>query len=353
VSADFTWRDGERLIRFGAGAAAEAARLVEEARLGSYSLLTTERARAQAPPGIAEDAADVLRVPPGRVDEISADLLDAAGDRPLVAFGGGRVIDVAKAIAGAAFAGPRAHEGGGGGAGEAGGRCAAIPTTLSGAPMTGFHRTPAGVDGARWVRPALVVADPELMASQPPAQLAGSAMNALAHAMESLYTPLANPVSELAALRAASLIAGALPATEPEREDLALGAILAGYAVGATGLAVHHAVCQTIVRVAGTPHAETNAVMLPHLARLMAGRAPRELGLLAAALGDSGGDPVAAAGLLSKLAARSGHTRLSTLGVTEEQLPQVAEAVQGHRGLESTPQPPERDELLELLRTAL
>ena len=28
-------------------------------------------------------------------------------------------------------------------------------------------------------------------------------MNSLAHAMESLYTPLANPVAELAALRAA------------------------------------------------------------------------------------------------------------------------------------------------------
>ena len=28
-------------------------------------------------------------------------------------------------------------------------------------------------------------------------------MNALAHAMEALYTPLANPVAEIAALRAA------------------------------------------------------------------------------------------------------------------------------------------------------
>ena len=32
-------------------------------------------------------------------------------------------------------------------------------------------------------------------------------MNALAHAMEALYTPIANPVAELAALRAATLIA--------------------------------------------------------------------------------------------------------------------------------------------------
>jgi alcohol dehydrogenase class IV len=337
VTAGFTWRDGERLIRFGPGVAGEAARLVDEAGFGGYVLLSTERALSDAPARLRESAADVLEVPQGRVDEVSADLLDAAGERPLVALGGGRVVDVAKAIAGA---------------GE-GGRCAAIPTTLSGAPMTPFHRTPAGAEGARWVRPALVVADPELMASQPSSQLAGSAMNALAHAMEALYTPLANPVSELAALRAASLIAGALPAAEPERADLALASILAGYAVGATGLAVHHAVCQTIVRVAGTPHAETNAVMLPHFARLMADRAPRELGLLAHALGDPDADPAMAAGLISKLAGPCGHTRLSTLGVTEAQVPRIADAVQGHRGIEATPRPPDRDELLEVLETAL
>jgi alcohol dehydrogenase class IV len=335
VSAGFTWRDGERLIRFGPGAAAEAGGLVEENGFTGYALLSTERALAQPPSGLREGAETVLEVPGGRVDEISAELLEAAGGRPLVALGGGRVIDVAKAIAGT----------------REGVSCAAIPTTLSGAPMTPFHRTPAGVEGAGWVRPSLVVADPELMASQPPAQSAASAMNALAHAMESLYTPLANPVSELAALKAASLIAEALPGGE--RGDLALASLLAGYAVGATGLAVHHAVCQTVVRLAGTPHAETNAVMLPHSARLMADRAPRELGALATALGDPAGEPAAAPGLVSKLAARSGHTRLSTLGVTDEQLPQVVEAVQGHRGLELTPRPPDRDELLELVREAL
>ena len=73
--------------------------------------------------------------------------------------------------------------------------------------MTRFHRMPAGVDEFRLVRPSLVVADPALMASQPMPDLAASAMNALAHAVEALYTPLANPVAEIAALRAAELIA--------------------------------------------------------------------------------------------------------------------------------------------------
>jgi alcohol dehydrogenase class IV len=271
----------------------------------------------------------VVFVPPGRVDEISAELLGRhsfGSDLLLVALGGGRVVDTAKAIAGAV-----------------GARCAAIPTTLSGAEMTPFHRTPAGVEGAGLVRPALVLADPELMASAPPATLAATAMNALAHAMEALYTPLANPVASMAALRSAELLAEGMASDPPGREALALGALLAGYASGSTGIAVHHALCQSIVRIAGTPHAETNAVMLPHSARLMVGRAPGAIGDLTAALGTDLGD----------LAARSGHTRLSSLGVSEGQLPSLAEAVAAHPLLGNTPDPPDEKELLTLLREAL
>jgi maleylacetate reductase len=332
---DFVWRDGERLVRFRPGAAAEAREALTGAGFGRYALLTTERARRSVP-DLAEGAAVVLEVPPGRVDELAVELLEKVDSRLPVGLGGGRVIDVAKAIAGA---------------GE--GRCAAVPTTLSGAEMTGFHRLPAGVSGARSVRPELVVADPDLMASQPAPALAASAMNAMAHEREALDTPLANPVGDMAALRAAELIARHLPEAEPDRPRLALGALLAGYASGAAGLAVHHAVCQTIVRVAGSPHAETNAVMLPQFAALMASRAPEAMARLARALGDPNEAPEGAAGLLSKLAARSGHTRLSTLGVEEEHLPKIAAAAREHRGLAMTPDAPAEDELEAVLRAAL
>jgi maleylacetate reductase len=210
--------------------------------------------------------------------------------------------------------------------------------------MTPFHRLPAGAEGARMVRPALVVADPALMASAPLTLLAASAMNALAHAMEALYTPLANPVTSMAALRAAKLLAAGIAPDPPERESLALGALLAGYASGSTGIAVHHAVCQTIVRTTGAPHAETNAVMLPHSATLMTSRAPEALASFTDALGSHS---------LPALAALSGHTRLSTLGVSEQQLPGVAELVTAHPLIANTPQPPSNEELLELLRGAL
>jgi maleylacetate reductase len=325
AAESFTMRDGERTIRFGEGSAAEAPDLLAQLGFGKYALLTTERAEGSAPLGDA--ATQVVHVPQGLVDEISATLLGDLMEVRLVALGGGRVIDTAKAIGGVT-----------------GLPVAAIPTTLSGAELTPFHRTPAGVEGAHMVRPSLVVADPLLMASQPPTELAASAMNALAHGMEALYTPLANPIAERAALRGAELIAD---------DEPALGALLCGWASGITGFAVHHATCQLLVRTAGSPHAQTNAVMLPHFAGMMATRAPRVMGELAGALGDPDGDPEAAAGRAAKLSAHSGHTRLSTLGVEERRLPPVAAAVMQHPALGNTPDPPDEEELLALLRAAL
>jgi maleylacetate reductase len=291
-----------------------------------YALLTTPRA-ASAAPALVEGAGVVLDVPAGGVPEAAAAVRDGVGGRPVVALGGGRVVDSAKAIAGADHL-----------------SVAAVPTTLSGAELTPFHRMPAGVSEFRLVRPALVVADPALMASQPMPDLAASAMNALGHAVEALYTPLANPVAEMAALRAATLIAEGLEGDEPDRTALALGALLAGYAVGLTGFAVHHAVCQTIVRVAGTPHAQTNSVMLPHFVRFMEPRAPREIEMLGEALGCD----------VEALAARAGVSRLGELGVTEADLPRIMDGV-AQRGdiAANTPGAPSGEEIREVLERAL
>lgn len=331
---DFTFVDGERLVRFGPDALAEAPALLAGRGFDGYVLLTTPRGRSAAP-ALADAAGTVLDVAAGTVPEAAAAVRPEVRGRPLVALGGGRVIDAAKAIGGADAL-----------------PVAAVPTTLSGAEMTRFHRMPAGVGEFRFTRPEVVVAEPGLMASQPMPGLAASAMNALAHAMEALYTPLANPVAEGAALRGAADIAGGLADASPDRDRLALGALLAGYACGAAGLAIHHIVCQTIVRTCGTPHAETNAVMLPHHARLMAARAPREMAALSEALGAER-DPAAAAGAVAALAARAGPVSLGGLGVGREDLPVIAAAVLQRPDLRNTPDPPGEAELLALLGVAL
>jgi alcohol dehydrogenase class IV len=279
-----------------------------------YALLTSERFSSHP---LAEGADTVVTVPPGPVASVSAAARGEVGDRPVVALGGGRVIDSAKAI-GAADEVP----------------VAAVPTTLSGAELTGFHRLPEGVEGKRLVRPSLVVADPELMASAPMPLLAATALNALAHAVEALYTPMANPVASMAALRAAALIATSLQRDDVDRESLALGALLAAYASGQAGYAVHHVVCQTIVRVGGTPHAETNATMLPHTIRLMRPRAPEVM----ARVDEAVGDPDALAG-------RAGVSGLTALGFDRDKVDDVVAAVLPRAELQNTPSPPDEGEL--------
>jgi alcohol dehydrogenase class IV len=339
-SDDFTWIDGERLIRFGPDVLDEASGLLASRGFEGYALLTTARTlgASERAAGLRGGAAAVHQVASGRVDEAAAALRADVRGLPLVALGGGRVIDAAKAIAGADDL-----------------PCAAVPTTLSGAPMTRVHRQPSGAAGAQLVRPSLVIAEPELMASQPPDQRAASAMNALAHAAEALYGPLANPVAELAGLKAAELLSGGLRAAEEAkaRGRLALGALLAGFAVGSAGFALHHVLGQSFVRVTGAPHANVYAVLLPRTLAAMAGRAPEALGKLARALGNPEPDPASAPTLVAALAAQAGATRLAELGVGRERLPEAAAAAAARPDLAvNTPDPPDEAELLALLESA-
>jgi alcohol dehydrogenase class IV len=316
----FTWRDGERIVRFGRDALDGARELIG----GPYALLTTPRAAAVAP-ALQAGAREVHEVPHGLVDEVSAGLRGAVRAPTIVALGGGRVIDVAKAIAAADP--PR--------------RVAAIPTTLSAAEMTPTHRVPAGVapDIPR-VRPALVLNDPALSASQPEPALAASAANALGHAVEAPLTPAANPVATLAAGRATELILGAFERPEPDREALALGALLAGYAMGSTGYGLHHVLAQTLARLAGVGHGPANAAMLPHSIAALAGRAPGAAG------------PAALAPAASRLAARAGAERLRDLGVERGAIPALAAAAAARPELAHTPPPASEDELRGLYEAA-
>jgi alcohol dehydrogenase class IV len=323
----FTWRDGDRLIRFGRGAVDEAVDL-----LGGpgYALLTTERA-ADAAPHVAVAAARVHIVGTGLIPELAGDLLGTVTGERLVALGGGRVIDVTKALAAAGRA-----------------RAMAIPTTLSGAEMTRGHRHARGVDAKTpRARPAVVINDPALSASQPVGEMAASSLNALGHAAEALYVPHGNPVIDLVAAEAARILGAAFDAPgAPDRDALALGALLGGYALDATGLGLHHVLAQTLVREAGVGHGPANAVMLPHTLGALAWRGPQCAERLTAALGD---DPAAVA---TRICALTGATSLSELGVDADALPGCADAAAARDELENTPPRAGRAEILALYEHA-
>jgi alcohol dehydrogenase class IV len=258
-------------------------------------------------------------------------MLAVRADR-LVALGGGRVIDVAKALVAAN-----------------GGRAMAVPTTLSGAELTRIHRHAAGIDETTpRVRPAVVVIDPALAASQPVPDLAASSLNALGHAVEAACMVNANPVATLAAHESARLLRdGWSHGGEPDRDTLALGSLLAGYALDNTGLALHHVLAQTLVRLAGVGHGPANAAMLPHSIGALAWRRPEAIEALTAAVGKD----------LAEIALRirgfTGAGGLRDLGVDHAVLPSCADAAASRPQLAGTPPAANRAEILALYESAL
>jgi len=329
---DFTWRDGDRLVVFREGALAEAMDVLEGHDWGHFELLTTSRALGTAPIELPEAAVAVHEVPPGRVADVSEPILDEVTTPTLVALGGGRVIDVAKAIAAVR-----------------GGRVAAIPTTLSGAEMTHIHRLPAGHEAPHLVRPAVVISDPVPMTDLDEAPLRATAMNALAHGAEALYGPGANPAATLVSLRGAAMIAEALDQPEDGRDRvlLALGALLCAHGIDSAGLGPHHAISQELVRVMGIPHAETNATLLPHTMEMMRPRFPEALEALGEALGAT---PKKLPPRLKELG--GGPRWLSELGAEPERVEAAVDAIHARVGSAPVPDPPEREEIRTLIEKA-
>jgi maleylacetate reductase len=323
MSEVFRHVDQARTIVFGSGTLAESADLIGE----NYTLLTTARAAAAAPT-VLERAALVVEVAAGHVDAVAAALRAAVVGRRLVALGGGRVIDVAKALAAADP--PR--------------EVVAIPTSLSGAEMTRVHRHAQGVaEGTPRVQPDVVINDPLLSASQPPDALAASTSNALGHAITALLSDRATPISRSVGCEAVQRLVTGWSGSEPARASIALGALLAGWAVDHSGLGPHHALAQSAVRTASLGHAATNAALLPATVRAIRSRRPSELARLEETLGVS----VEAVAEQLRERARAG---LGALASDDELLSRTVEVAAKRPELKRIPPAPDRAEIREIYR---
>ena len=283
-----------------------------------------------------EPARRWTEVPSDRIDEAAAAAKEADA---VVAIGGGSAIDLGKAISAAT-----------------GLALVSVPTTYAGAEWTPYfgvrdpgRRMRGGGSGAHL---AAIVYDVDLVGSPPLEVTVGTAMNALAHCAEALYVKGRNDDADAHALEGARLIGEFLPRVveAPEdrelREGLLRGACEAGQALGGSMLALGHAMAQALGGRYGLPHGALNAICLPAALRFNEPVAPDALRRLGAAFGTD--DPI---GRVEELARLSGFERLRDLGVPEEELDEVAEAVVARAGAKANPRPASPEQIAELLRS--
>ena len=329
---EFTWRDGERTIHFRAGVVADATEILAGHGFADYELLTTERAMGAASVELAEDALCFHHVPPGPVNEVAARLIGEVEHTDLLALGGGRVIDVAKAIAAVR-----------------GGRVAALPTTLSGAEMTHIHRLPDGheadVAGAPRVRARRPAADGRPGRGTAPSERDERARPRRRLALHAAREPGLG--DDRPARGTPDREGPRQRARERDPAQLALGSLLCAYALDSALFSLHHVICQSLVRELRIPHAETNATMLPRVLEALIPRAPKQIGALARALGTKRD------GLRERVEELGGGPRrLSQLDPDRDRLDAAVKAIMARPELQLTPDVPGEREIRALIEDA-
>ena len=221
----------------------------------------------------------------------------AADCGAIVAFGGGSVLDAAKAVAllmanpgqsvsareGATSLKPRAMP------------LVCVPTTAG----TGSEATTVTVitDSQRHTKqllvheslmPDLAIIDACLMLGVPQHITAATGMDVLTHAIEAYVASGATSMTEALAYRAISLAGEALPIVVGKgsdvaaREAMALASYMAGIAFSNAGLGLCHAMAHQIGAAYNIPHGVANAIMLPsvmHFNRLVCRKRYPEIGL--------------------------------------------------------------------------
>ncbi len=317
----FTYTALPGRVVFGRGTLARLPEELDRMGLSRLLVLSTPPQRGQAEALAAATGARAAGIFDGAVMHTPVEVSDRAvalareiGADGTVALGGGSTIGLGKAIAL-----------------RTGLAQIAVPTTYAGSEMTPILGETAGGEKRTQrtvkVLPQLVIYDVDLTLTLPPALSATSGMNAIAHAVEALYSPDANPVVSLMAEEAIGALARGLPRVVEApgdvaaRSDALYGAWLCGTCLGAVGMALHHKLCHVLGGSFGLPHAETHTVVLPHAAAYNAAGAAAAMRRVARALGVED----APAGLHALAKRLNAPTSLRELGLPEDALDRAAE----------------------------
>ncbi|KAF3206596.1 hypothetical protein TWF106_011213 [Orbilia oligospora] len=235
-----------------------------------------------------------------------------------------------------------------------------IPTTYAGSEMTPILGETE--DGRKTTRsdpkilPGTVIYDVDLTMTLPAGLSATSGVNAIAHAVEALYSSTANPITSLLALEGIKSLAHSLPTITKDpsnaeaRSQALYGAWLCASCLGTVGMALHHKLCHTLGGSFNLPHAETHTIVLPHAIAYNSKAIPADmLARLADSLPESNGDAVGGLNvLLNKLGVKRA---LRDYGMKEEDVDKAAEIATSNPYY--NPREIKKDEIHEVIRRAV
>jgi alcohol dehydrogenase class IV len=352
------------------------------ASLGRRALLVTGASPDRAAPlQKALHAAGVSTVPFSVPNEPTLDLIRSAPrDFDLViAFGGGSVLDAAKALA-ALLTNPGDPMdyleviGLGHPLANRAAPCIAIPTTSgTGSEVTRnavllspAHRVKASLRSPSML-PSLAVVDPELTLHLPRAITASTGLDALTQLIEPYVSVRANPFTDQFCVEGMRRAASALPHVCADggdlaaRGDMALASLLGGLALANAGLGAVHGFAAPIGGMFPAPHGAVCAALLPHAIdvniRALRARAPESLTRFDEVARLLTGKPHATAtdavawigGLCRELEIPS----LAAYGVTAEDLPLVVENAAQSSSMKGNPIVLTSEELFEIASRSL
>ena len=249
----------------------------------------------------------VQHVPEALAERATRAATDAGAD-VVVAIGGGSAIGLAKVVA--------LHRPV---------RIVAVPTTYAGSEATNVWGLtgPAGkrTGSADRVLPEVVVYDPDLVASMPSELAAASGLNAVAHCVDALWGPTADPINAALALEGLRALNDGLRSGNPARTQY--GCYLAAVAFASAGSGLHHKICHVLGGRFDLPHAAMHAIVLPYVVAFNAPAAPDAAARIAGALGSID----ALAGLEDLRDDLRAPRALRDIGLRAEDLPEAVDAV--------------------------
>ncbi len=211
--------------------------------------------------------------------------------------------------------------------------------------------------------PSVAILDPEVTISMPAKITAFTGMDALTHAIESMHSLESEPVADALSMGAIMQINKFLPIAVKDgknieaRGQMLIASMNAGLAFTNTMVGIVHGVAHSMGGVAGVPHGLANSLILPYGMEFNLDYCTDKYAMVAYAMGvaptaDEKADAIAGIKKVRELVAKVGlPTKLSEVGVKEDQLEDIAMTTMGDGTLFTNPRPVEdHEQVLDLLK---